>query len=207
MKSYAKIISFVITLIMLFTLASCEKVNYGYTHPTYTSEYTSQQHIERIKNVYLNKSEAKNGTWIINDINVEIINSFYDNDPEYFIVEMDIRIGKIIEGYFKYRDAYLVIFGFIWNDEYYYGYTLKSNPYKVCGYEDNKKFVSNYTFGIEEDGKVYKIAEVKLLADLPSYTVLEKQEITLEEQKQLMENGGYNFSRKKLTRTDWYIKF
>ena len=196
MRKCAKIICLIfIGVISLFSTA-CKIPDYGYHHPTYNSAYTSERHVKNIKKIIdkgLLEFIANNQ---ITNVNVEILHSFYDYDPEFFLVEVD---GKTMgpnpdwkEGDDEWdswilKDFHGYIIGFINNDKYYeVGYYIGESPYRKLGYENNKKYFGQTSMGIEEDGVIYKIAELVRKEE----TITEKKAVTKEEEKNYMEKGG-----------------
>ena len=93
MKKTAKTKSVVGVLCTVFTfstfLASCSKKIGGYTHPVFQTEYTQEEHIQRInqQTEAIFAEEINSGKLL--KYNVEILYAYYDNDPEYFLVELE----------------------------------------------------------------------------------------------------------------------
>ena len=198
MKRIVNIISLILVSIIVLSLSSCKiiGISYGYSHPTYNSKFTSEQHKSLIKNIVEDDLYFAIENNQITNINVEILYSFYDYDPEFFLVEVD---GKTWghnpdwkEGDDEWdssilKDFHGYIIGFINNDEYYQiGYHIGESPYRKLGYENNKKYFGQTSMGIEEDGVIYKIAELVRKEE----TITEKKAVTKEEEKNYMEKGG-----------------
>lgn len=143
-------------------------------YPDYQSEYTQEEHIARLtaitesgawKDVDNEFSLATNSNGDILSVEVEIVYSLYDKDPEFFLIEL------IFEAYAKYHivtgqpyppatnEAFL--FGYIQNDEYYIIllHTGK-DPWEYAGYADEKKYFGSYRFAVELNGEMKMIFEI-----------------------------------------------
>ena len=61
----------------------------GYTHPKFKTKYTEEEHVQRItaRTEEIFAEEIESGE--ILNYEVEIVYAFYDNDPEYFLVELE----------------------------------------------------------------------------------------------------------------------
>ena len=141
-----------------------------YKHPDFVTSYTEAEHIERIKE----RTEARFSKEIesgeIANYTVEIVYAFYDNDPEYFLVNLeyknDFPVKHKTEGT---RTKYKHFLGYIENDEYYTGingyagekgdsmFTEGRNAYEVAGYGEAKKYYGNDVFAVEKEGALLKI--------------------------------------------------
>ncbi len=146
--------------------------NYLIKVPDFTSKYTEEEHLNRIKTAVMNFYSKDDFLWgefsyKICDCVVYIVYSF-DNKPEYFLVEL---ISKSInnlsqEDYYAY--GYLM--GFIMEDRYYNyliytnlksGHEYGQSPYAKNGLLNNKKYIGqdpyNWMFcmAYEQDGVIY----------------------------------------------------
>ena len=73
-------------------------------HPDFQTEYTIEEHIDRIRaRTEENFSKEIQVGKIVN-IEIEILYAFYDSDPEYFMVELEY--AKEFAGEYTYRDDY-----------------------------------------------------------------------------------------------------
>ncbi len=154
----------------------------GNKHPDFQTEYTIEEHIDRIRaRTEENFSKEIQVGKIVN-IEIEILYAFYDSDPEYFMVELEY--AKEFAGEYTYRDDYWMetpvsyttkykhFIGFIENDKYYArvrAYTSYSdepidkfvdgrNPYALCGYDDLKKYANCQSYcAVQTDEGVLQI--------------------------------------------------
>ena len=161
-----------ILLALCFTLlfAGC---NGGYRHPKFKTKYTIEEHIQKIskRTEEIFAEEITNGN--IANYTIEIIYAFYDEDPEYFLVELeyaeewesqyenpDFQYGEKPQ-YIKYSTKNKHFIGFIENDEYYTGlpcydsgasdikqdcFMDGKSGYALCAFPQNKKY---YGAGIQ----------------------------------------------------------
>ena len=150
----------------------------GYSHPDFETKYTEEEHVQRISARTEEKfaEELKNGTLVSYD--VEIVYAFYDNDPEYFLVNLEY--AKEQEGSYQTKDKpsldpekgeyiffftkYKHIIGFINKDIYYCSLTFYYNDfhygqncYELCGYKNAKKYYGGGHHGVKTDEGVLLI--------------------------------------------------
>ncbi len=115
-----------------------------YTHPVFKTEYTKEEHIQRIS-ARTEELFAEEIEWgFLVEYKVEIVHSFYDDDPEWFLIEIEYQGTDEDERYFgdyeslryeQYRISppteaekmewtrrYAHLIGFIENDGYYTGW-------------------------------------------------------------------------------------
>lgn len=160
---------------------SCEKKG-GYEHPEYQSEYTEEEHIERISARTREKYAEEIEEGIIIDFKVEILYAFYDNDPEYFLVELEYSLplhGAYTNHYTtsdgekgdtRYTTKYKHIIGYIENDSYmtgiiyYADFMYGRSAYTVFGYNDSKKYYGGTVQAVEKDGKIVQIFDTQCLS-------------------------------------------
>ncbi len=148
-------------------------------HPDFKTAYSQEEHIRRIEE----RTEAIFAEEIADETlvsyEVEILHSFYDDDPEYFLVEVEYAEECIVGAYdnpnysqttenqeqpfIRYTTKYQHLIGFIISDEYY---ITKKNArevfmngrsgYALCEYPDNKKYCGGGTWkqGVEVDGQI-----------------------------------------------------
>ena len=137
--------------------------------PIFSSEYTEEQHIQKIDNIVRDRQnyDAQNANAIF-EYKVYIIYGF-DDVPEYFLVEFSneyTNLNKKMEGhrlgYIK-NDKYYILDGCGNNTtEEFSGYVYRNNSndtpskWKKEGVLDKKLYWgSNYCAYLEDDGKVY----------------------------------------------------
>ena len=109
---------------------------------------------------------------------MDIVYAFYDDDPEYFLVEVERKeeFEVYYDGVFQSLPKwtkYMHIIGYIENDQYRYGlnyqyggaprvgeiYYAGKSAYTLCGYRDEKKYYGASVHGIwTEEGilQIYK---------------------------------------------------
>lgn len=164
------------------TCSACEKKG-GYTHPEYQSKYTEEEHIERISARTREKYAEEIEEGIIIDFKVEILYAFYDNDPEYFLIEYRFA-DTILEYKGEGSEVKLTkkhyghTIGMIKNDAYCVGsfhccidendgigsqtgyddeIFVGQNCYTRCGFENAKKYYGGDVFAVEIDGQMVQI--------------------------------------------------
>ena len=201
-------------------------------HKQFSTQYTEQEHIDRIseetekiiKSGWYKETKTK-----VVDYKVEIVYSFYDNDPEYFLVTLELdreASDPNANQYFIYNRTtkYRHILGFIIGDEYRYTkwFDYGKSIYDVLGYSNSKKYYGNNAFGVEiendeilllKDGVECKFPKINTgvsvrapdSAEFNYYYHLEREihlkgdtcykqrVLTLEEQKDLMGWGCYDY--------------
>ena len=135
-------------------------------HLEFETKYTKEEHIARITE--RTKEIFKRD--ILVNIKVEIIYAFHDNDPEYFLVEVEHSTpfsSQYLSSRYKYKTKYQHVVGQIRNDEYIYGHTFREgrNPWSFLGYDNAKKYFSGGShqevYAIETLGGMLKIYEVR----------------------------------------------
>ena len=114
-------------------------------HEEFSTEYTVEEHIQRLtsRTEEIFSSQISNGEIV--SYTVDIVYAFYDNDPEYFLVELEYaeewegdyrdpnipitgNHGRLPNEYIQYKTKFSHIIGFISNDKYWLG--LEGYPYK-----------------------------------------------------------------------------
>lgn len=170
-----KTISLLLTICMALSFSGCHVLGAlfgGYAppyydpndypeYPDYRSDYTEEEHIQRLTTLtengaWKNLKDAENkkplGDMIT--VNVELVYAFYDNDPEFFLIDMLFEneglFTMITEMGYTNRAYYL---GYILNDEYYIIYKYYGDtPWDIAGYSECKKYFGSYYFAVELDG-------------------------------------------------------
>ena len=143
-----------------------------YNHPTYVYTYSEEYHRQKISERTQEIFEEELSSGKIVNFEIETVYSFYDNDPEYFLItfkyadEFDVIIKDEITGY-KTKYKYLIGYHH-GKGEYYTGLSCFMgeaknalrygiSPWDYLGYENSKKYYGCSDFGVEEDGGIYKI--------------------------------------------------
>ena len=152
-----------------------KKVGEREPHPVFETKYSKEEHIERlnIRTEAIFAEEFKKGDIIT--CNVEILYSFYDDDPEWFLIELEYAENiygnysnpnfekndsqsSIIE--YETRNKHLI--GYIIADEYYiafdYGKEFMNgkSSYSVSPYSKCKKYcgAGGAVQGVEIGGQI-----------------------------------------------------
>ncbi len=176
----------VLLLIFSFTLGGCWIVctpfvppgfTRIYTDNNYISEYTPEQHVERISEIFETDYEdaVKNSYYKVKEYDIYTIYSF-DDKPEYFLIEICWEVTCIKNYNNKWTEThYSHDIGIIYHDEYYrsavssgvLGLTMQTGSrgngksiYSRLGVlgQDKKLLFSNtnsYCGYLGDDGKVY----------------------------------------------------
>ncbi|MBO5240157.1 MAG: hypothetical protein J6B56_01900 [Clostridia bacterium] len=199
MKKMKRLISFISVGFLCFcNFSACEEDRIigrlpKYTHPEFQTEYTIEEHIERIEKRTQEKFFEEILTGKISDIEVEILYAFHDNDPEYFMVQLRYTedfegeswmYEKLGDGWYggygrivEYQTRYKHFIGFIENDEYYSRlpayvglydgdvFVDGRNPYELSGYSNAKKYCGYEICAVEVDGEMLQIFNARNLHD------------------------------------------
>ena len=150
----------------------------GSKHKDYVSEYTQEEHILRISEVTKINAEKnwnmlfrplmdykyeKNGIKssvsrydvYLKDFTVEIVYSIYDNDPEYFLVQIKGEKYKSVENADIPTDVWYL--GIIRNDSYAtWEDGVGINPYAESGNGATKKYYGSGHFAVDTGDGVLK---------------------------------------------------
>ncbi len=164
-------------LCTLFTtcVSGCNRENVktgGYTHPDFTTEYSIEEHIERIKTRTEEKYSAEIASGELLSFEVEILYAFYDNDPEYFMVEFTYATEREVKEWdypqTVYKSKYGHFIGYIQDDIYKIGIINYSgeddlyimpgrSAYSICGYDNAKKYYGGGVQAVETDEGIMQI--------------------------------------------------
>ena len=183
---------------------------------TYSEEYHRQKISERTQEIF--EEELSSGK-IVN-FEVETLYSFYDDDPEYFLITFEYwkEFKVIIKGTgVSYETKYQHIIGYHFGDgEHYYcvDYTVSDfikdmlSPWHYLGYEEAKKYYGNYHYGILQGGELLVIYEsddkypIGIISDLKRFISYCEESfdtfVPTEEQKE-----GYNFINPMETKKEY----
>lgn len=219
MKKQLSIILSIVFFSILFCGCKEDKRNVaviGYTHPDFETKYTEEEHIQRILDLTNKKFADAIDTRKIVSYDVEIVYAFYDNDPEYFLVNLEY--AEEWSGFYndygyelEYTTKYKHIIGFILRDEYYislpsYHTEFKDgrNCYEVCGYKDAKKYFGFGRHGVKTDEGILQIFDASNCVGsaefyLPKYYYERafKQFLVTEEQQEKYMKTNYKQGHKK----------
>ncbi|MBQ8229939.1 MAG: hypothetical protein IJZ32_04525 [Clostridia bacterium] len=205
----------IIVLLLILALVGCwifREMMKGYEHPKFKTKYTIEEHIKRLTTRTEEKyaKELENGELL--DFRVEILYAFYDNDPEYFLIEYRFAdtIDKIYgeDGIKEVRienhghligmienDKYKVRFLCCrdedeWGDYHTRGYDeeilVGQSCYTKCGFENTKKYYGGHTCAVELDGQIVQIYNND---GYPDEARWERRVISESEQKRLMKQS------------------
>ena len=160
-------------------LSGCGRFNHKikdvYGHPGFKTDYTIEEHIERISKRTEERFAEQLQSGLLVSYSVNILYAFYDEDPEYFLIELEFDReweGEYTHPFsattkYAYKTKYMHTIGFIWNDKYYlcldrFGdFVEGKSSYYYYGYSDSKKYYGSGVQAVEKDGQI-----VKLFSDL-----------------------------------------
>lgn len=233
-KLLATILAGIITSSSVLSLTGCDLIQKnnsvsssseirfgGYTHPDFVTQYTVEEHEQRIAERTEKRFAREIANGVIVDYKVEILYAFYDDDPEYFMVELEYRrewedsyecddytnstfYGKDIVYTTKYRH----IIGYISNDNYMTGllrydeFEYGRSSYTKAGYEYAKKYYGGGVHAVEKDGQKITVYESEFSSswDAPpefeiSERCLQQRFLTEQEEQRLMRSNFKLFSK------------
>lgn len=162
-----KIILLFLCIVCLFSGCDNNTVEGGYTHPDFKTEYTIEEHIGRIEERTRVRFEEEIASGELVSYNVDIIYAFYDNDSEYFLVELEYAQEHKFqrnENVYISKNAHFI--GYIENDEYYVGikyydgseYIMAGrSAYSICGFDNGKKFYGGLVQAVETSEGIIQI--------------------------------------------------
>ncbi len=176
-----RLITCCLSLILL--LSGChepQRLGPFFDHPEFKTDYTIEEHIERISAKTKKRFAEKLQSGLLVSYSVDILYAFYDEDPEYFLIELEFdrewegeydipNYGQDLDipFHYTYKTKYMHTIGFICNDKYYlclreYGDFIDGqSSYRYYGYAENKKYYGSGVQAVEKDGQI-----VKLFSDL-----------------------------------------
>ncbi len=180
MKLFKKL-SWIISIVLccLFACPSCIIEQPIDIKPyVFSTNYTIEEHIERIKERTLEVFEAEILNEEYKDCKVDIVYSIRNNLPELFVVEVEFthqkeyfRQGTLPQEYHYYSTEYVHMIGRIKEDEYYCVYDVPfggyasnafwagRSPYSYKGYWDKKKYYGSVLYGVEADNEIRILAK------------------------------------------------
>ena len=177
----------------------------------FETDYTENEHIQRIKEKTQERLASDFQAEKIKNYSVEILYSFYTDDPEWFLIEIEYK--EAFDGEIdsmssnapcgeSYTTRFKHIVGRIYCDKYYVvawnnmDFVDGQSPYTVLGYNGYKKYYTLGQFAVEKDGKVlsvfrdyssemnYLLLGLRPLESQPWDT--EKKVLSLKEQKEML---------------------
>ena len=168
-------------LLAVFPLSGCD-INDGpnmesFLLPEWETQYTVEEHEQRIRQKTQEIFEEQIANGEIVNYQVEILYAFYDNAPEFFLVQLEYSYerpvkGKDENGNDTWHDTkYSHLIGCTVSDKYYLlnayyavGYDAETwfmpgrNMYEVCGYQNEKKYFGTYDVqAVEVDGRMIEL--------------------------------------------------
>ena len=219
-KLLASVLAGVIGSLAILSLVGCEyfvKKDGYYEHPDYVAVYTPEENKQRIEMRTAEKFSNEIASGEIVSYKVEILHAFYDDDPEYFMVELEYaeefesEYENIIptgSGNTKetitYKTKWKYIIGYIQGRSYQIGlprypnYANGRNPYDYLGYLNSKKYYGGGQFAVEkEEGKlaIYfgsgsSVPPIDSIIDVENHKWrFEQYYIDTKREKQLMESN------------------
>ncbi len=170
------ILFLIATIIFVWGYYTCQK---AYDYPTFTTKYSINEHIERIKQKTEERFARELADGSIVNYRVDIVHSFYDNDPEYFVIEVEYAEefdGKFynpeyyfptnepIPMYIQYKTKYKHTLGYIHQEKYYIGTLYEKfedgqSPYAKTGNWELKKYYGQNVMAVQKDQDIIKIFE------------------------------------------------
>ncbi len=184
-----KVVNIIFIISLVLSLSACsDNIIWGYEHPDFVTQYTAEEHVERIRQRTAEKFETEILNGDIVGVNVEIVYAFYDDDPEYFLVELEFY--KEWKSFYEannmeeveYTTKYKHLIGYIHNDKYYaglkyydsnsfnnveklYGFIDGKSSYSYYGYEDSKKYYGASAQGVLVEDEIIELAYATCLQD------------------------------------------
>lgn len=169
-----RLITCCLSFSLLLSGCTCSNpyIKYVYEHPKFKTDYTIEEHIERISALTEENFAKELASGKLVSYNVEILYAFYDEDPEYFLIELEYAEewkGWYVTGEvekIEYKTKYKHTIGYILYDEYhyltgiynYYDFVDGRSSYRYYGYADNKKYVGFEGLqAVEKDGQIIKL--------------------------------------------------
>lgn len=175
-----RLLAILLSCLTLFCFSGCNETFWYwilpqkyYKHPEFSTKYTVEEHIEKISQITEDLIKTAVTCGEVAAYTVDILYAFCDDDPEYFMMQLEYAepykyklhssdrfgYGTIFE------TKYMYVIGYIENDEYLLGlkdssnFVFGENPYDVFGKSGTKKYYGAGHYGIEEDGQILHIYE------------------------------------------------
>ncbi len=143
----------------------------GYKHPNFETVYSKEEHIDRIWDLTVERFKQDFDNCKIKNLFVDIVYAFYDDDPEYFLVEIEYFEEFTNKGKFHYglgsreieiTTKFIHTIGYIYKDNYYSSqaynafYSGKS-AYSTYASREYKKYYGNVVQAVLIDGKLIQL--------------------------------------------------
>ena len=151
-----------------------------YKHPDFKTQYTKEEHFERIWDLTVERFKKDFEQNKIKGLFVDIVYAFYDDDPEYFLVEIEYYEERAYWASFtdatgsniKITTKFIHTIGYIKNDNYYSSSLYRSfiigkSAYTTYGARDCKKYYGRGVQAALIDGKLIEVLDTNCL--LKSY--------------------------------------
>lgn len=202
---------------LLFNCADCLPISCYYNpwkyykHPDFVTEYTEEEHIQRISERTQIRFSEKIESGAIVNYTVEIVYAFYDDDPEYFLVNLEYKYpwrSLDVSGNLIYETKYQHFLGYIENDEYYAGLTGYTgeygdsmfidgrNAYEVIGYGTAKKYYGSDVFAVVTKDGLLQIFDMdnRSSVEFDAFETQWTQRIIPETEYEDLMKNNYKFS-------------
>ena len=161
----------IILPIAIVLLINHAKFSYSpYVFPHFSTKYSPEEHIERLDILTKEKFSSELLSGEIVDYKIDIMYSFTDNNPRYFIIEIEYKdeytstyndptdTTKCIE----YSTKYAYTIGLI-NDSVYNvcGFVESQSPYTKTENFDKKKYYSDTIMAVYDEDELIQICNFK----------------------------------------------
>lgn len=171
-------IFFILLILILFVLSTIiyfifvEQRYGGYKHPDFKTIYTKEEHIEKIsaQTQELFAKELASGE--IKNFFVDILYAFGDNDPEYFLIELELGVEvQTVSTNFPqtYTTSFAHVIGFIENDEYFIGlkyyqtFRAGKSAYTYFNFGSSLKYYGGGVQAVEQNGQIITLVTYNCL--------------------------------------------
>lgn len=206
-----KILSVLLSCMFVILLSGCFYEDSANSKSEgFQTEYTEEEHIARLTERTREKFATEIESGEIIDFEIEIVYSFYDHYPRYFLVQWEyveeFTDVSHPESY-EYTSKYKHMLGLIKNDQYYtdiWGYFAGDkggvSPYDYLGHSDAKKYYgTGGVFGVETDEGILQIYQctnttspVGLLTEMgETYKESFEQKLLVGEDQKYLRSPGF----------------
>lgn len=152
-------------VLLVFFAAGCseENVDGEYKHSPFVTEYSAEEHLEKIRAITEERLKAPIAYGLCEILSVDTVYAF-DDKPEYFLVEIAIaKNGFIDEPYSALEIKHII--GYIENDCYstglydYAGFRNGPSVYRKNGVSDARKYYGATVHGYRNEKGVFSLTE------------------------------------------------
>ena len=188
-------------------------------HVDYISEYTQEEHILRISettrihtgkywnSMFLFLRDYNDGISAndvqLKDFTVEVVYSIYDNDPEYFLVQIKVKKKANVENLDIPTGKWYL--GMIRNDRYYIWQDgVGENPYLESGNGGAKKYFGNGHYAVDTGDGVLKELKYNYDTDGWNMVALTKDEKSTYGEYNELHGGLTGYSGVMQEHVDYY---